>query len=87
MWVADLLLLGRGRMALPKPTAENYERLYPGTGVGEAQAQERMERKVFKAESRQLRRTGRNRGIVVPDCAYTRSLEERRAAQSNPEKE
>lgn len=66
-------------MPLPKPTAENYERLYPQTGVGEAQAQERMERKVFNAERAQLRRTGRNRGIVVPDCPYTRSLAERDA--------
>lgn len=63
-------------MPLPKPTAENYERLYPQTGVGEAQAQERMERKVFKAERARDIRTGRNRGIVVPDCAYFRNREE-----------
>jgi hypothetical protein len=62
-------------MALPKPTAENYHRLHPDTGVGDAQAQERMERKVFTAESKQLRRTGRNRGIVVPDCPYFRNKE------------
>jgi len=57
-------------MPLPKPTADNYERLYPETGVGEAQAQERMERKVFKAEPGQHLRTGRNRGIVVPRIPY-----------------
>lgn len=62
-------------MALPKPTAENYERLYPQTGIGDAQKQERMERKVFKAETRQLRRTGRNRGIVVPELPYQREKE------------
>ena len=57
-------------MALPKPTAENYERLHPETGISDAQKQERMERKVFKAESAQHRRTGRNRGIVVPRIPY-----------------
>jgi hypothetical protein len=57
-------------MPLPKPTAENYHRRYPDTGVSDAQAQERMERKVFKAEQRQHRRTGRNRGIVVPRIPY-----------------
>lgn len=62
-------------MSLPKPTAEAYERLHPGTGVSAAQAQERMERKVFNAERSTLRRTGRNRGIVVPDCAYFRAKE------------
>lgn len=51
-------------MSLPKPTADNYHRLHPQTGVGDAQAQERMERKVFKAEHQQNLRTGRNRGVV-----------------------
>ena len=69
-------------MSLPKPTAENYERLYPATGIGDAQKQERMERKVFKAETRQLRRTGRNRGIVVPELPYQR---EKEAGDARPE--
>lgn len=46
--------------------AEQYEKMYPNTGCSEAQKQERMERLNFKEEARTLRRTGRNRGIVVP---------------------
>lgn len=46
--------------------ADRYERLYPETGIPDAQKQERMERILFKREARQGRRTGRNRGIVVP---------------------
>lgn len=51
-------------MSLPKPTADNYERAFPSTGISDAQKQERMERKVFKAERVQDVRTGRNRGVV-----------------------
>lgn len=46
--------------------ADRYERLYPATGCSEAQKEERMERLDFKAERQSLRRTGRNRGIIVP---------------------
>ena len=46
--------------------AEQYETKYPGTGCSEAQKQERMERELFKSERLTLRRTGRNRGIIVP---------------------
>ncbi len=46
--------------------AEQYEQKYPNTGCSEAQKQERMERLNFKEEARTLRRTGKNRGIVVP---------------------
>lgn len=46
--------------------AQRYERLYPETGCSEAQKEERMERIDFKAERTHMRRTGRNRGIVVP---------------------
>lgn len=45
--------------------AERYERRCPGVRIPEAQKQERQERFEFKAERRQLRRTGRNRGIVL----------------------
>lgn len=46
--------------------ADQYEKLYPETGIPEAQKEERMERILFKQEGRSLRRTGRTRGIVVP---------------------
>lgn len=46
--------------------ADEYERRFPGTGVGEAQAAERMERINFKEDGRTHRRTGRTRGIIVP---------------------
>jgi hypothetical protein len=46
--------------------AERYEKRYPGTGCSEAQKEERMERMDFKEEARSLRRTGRNRGVVIP---------------------
>jgi hypothetical protein len=52
--------------------AERYERRMPGTGVPEAQKQERQERHEFKQERREHRRTGRNRGIVVPADAWDR---------------
>lgn len=50
--------------------AERYERTYPGTGIPDAQKQERMERIDFKAERANLRRTGRNRGIVVGELPW-----------------
>lgn len=46
--------------------ATRYEQRYPDTGVPDAQKQERMERIDFKTERRSHRRTGRQRGIVVP---------------------
>lgn len=46
--------------------AERYEKAFPGTGCPEAQKQERQQRIDFKRERASLRRTGRNRGIVVP---------------------
>ena len=46
--------------------AERYERIYPETGIPEAQKEERMDRMQFKHETAQLRRTSRNRGIIVP---------------------
>lgn len=56
--------------------SEQYERRFPGTGVGEAQAEERQERAEFKEESRTLRRTGRNRGIIVPELPWLRGEEQ-----------
>ena len=52
--------------------ADRYERLYPGTGIGDAQKQERMERLDFKSEVQTLRRTGRNRGVVIPELPWKR---------------
>lgn len=45
--------------------AERYEHAFPGTGIPEAQKEERQERIDFKNERRSLSRTGRNRGIVI----------------------
>lgn len=52
--------------------ALRFERRYPGTGCPEGQKEERIERLEFKEERQALRRTGRNRGIVVPDLPYRR---------------
>jgi hypothetical protein len=52
--------------------ARRYERRYPETGCSEAQKEERMDRLDFKEDVAAGRRTMRNRGIVVPDCAYFR---------------
>lgn len=46
--------------------ARRYESLYPDTGCPEAQKEERMDRLDLKREKQELRRTTRNRGIVVP---------------------
>lgn len=56
--------------------ADEYERRYPGTGVGEAQAAERMERIRFKEERQTGIRTGRNRGIVVPALPWMTTKKE-----------
>lgn len=55
--------------------AAAYERLYPDTGIPEAQKEERMERLVFKDEARSLRRTSRTRGIVVPELPWLRDTD------------
>lgn len=57
-------------MAADKAAA--YERLYPGTGIPEAQKEERMERLTFTDERQSLRRTSRTRGIVVPELPWLR---------------
>jgi hypothetical protein len=52
----------------------------PGTGLPEAQKEERQERAEFKNEPRTLQRTGRNRGIVVSgDCPWLKQLEKERS--------
>lgn len=43
-----------------------YERRYPGVEIPAAHKEERMERELFKEERRTLRRSGRNRGVVIP---------------------
>lgn len=45
--------------------ADQYERRYPGALTDEAQKQERMERELFKEERLSLRRSNRNRGVVI----------------------
>ena len=57
---------------MARDLAAEYERRYPGAVSDPAQKQERMERELFKEERRSLRRTGRNRGIVVPELPYRR---------------
>lgn len=54
---------------------EEYRRRFPETGVPAAQEQERAERLAFKQERRSLRRTGRTRGVVVPDLPWHRDKE------------
>lgn len=56
-----------GRVSASK--ADRYEALYPGTGIPEAQKEERMERLDLKAEVASHRRSNRLRGIVVPGGA------------------
>lgn len=57
---------------MARDLAAQYESRYPGTGVPPDQAQERMERILHREERSTLRRTGRNRGIVVPALPWTR---------------
>lgn len=44
--------------------AERYEKRYPGTGIPDAQKEERQQRLDFKAERATHARTARNRGVV-----------------------
>lgn len=46
--------------------ADKYERMYPDTGIPDAQKQERMERIEFKQAAASGRRSMRTRGIIVP---------------------
>ncbi|MDP3937553.1 MAG: hypothetical protein Q8R92_05380 [Deltaproteobacteria bacterium] len=57
--------------------AREYERRWPGTGIPDAQKQERMERRLFYGEQSSLRRTGRTRGIVIPELPWERKENER----------
>lgn len=57
------------------PKAQRYERLYPETGATESQKEERMERMDFSNEAKTGRRTGRNRGIVIPELPWHREKE------------
>lgn len=60
--------------------AREYERRYPDTGCPEAQKQERMERIAHREERDSLRRTGRNRGIIVPALPWLDEVREGVAA-------
>lgn len=55
--------------------AEKYERLHPGASSDESQRAERWERLAFKEERQTGRRTGRNRGVVIPDLPWKREDE------------
>ena len=66
---SHLSRVGAGGRVRPDSKADRYERLYPGTGIPEAQKEERMERLDLKAEVASHRRSNRLRGIVVPACA------------------
>jgi hypothetical protein len=57
------------------PAARAYEAHAPQTGVPEAQAEERAQRRAFQQEARQHRRTGRTRGIIVPELPWLRDKE------------
>lgn len=59
-------------MADESKLAQRYERLYPGTGCPEGQKEERMQRIDFDRERAERRRTGRSRGIVVPELPWLR---------------
>lgn len=45
--------------------ARAYESRYPGTGIPEAQKEERMDRLSFREERQAGHRTMRNRGVVL----------------------
>jgi len=53
--------------------AQEYERLYPDAVGDESKRAERMDRLAFKDERQTGRRTGRTRGIVVPDIPWKES--------------
>lgn len=59
---------------MARDLAAEYERRYPGAVSDSAQKEERMERELFKQERRDLRRTGRNRGIVVPELPWQKGV-------------
>lgn len=50
--------------------AKEYERLYPGAIADESQRAERGERLAFQEERQTLRRTTRQRGVVVPSLPW-----------------
>jgi hypothetical protein len=52
--------------------ARRYDAEHPGVGIETAQKEERQERREFHRERASLRRTGRSRGIVVPDLPWLR---------------
>ena len=49
---------------------EAYDRRYPGVDISDNQKEEREQRLRFKEETRALKRTTRNRGIIVPDLPW-----------------
>lgn len=69
-------------MSDESPKAREYESRYPGTGIPEAQKEERMERLTFKEERQSLCRTMRNRGVTFAgiDNPWLNSLERERTA-------
>lgn len=57
--------------------ARRYDASTPGVGISTAQKEERQERREFKHERASLRRTGRTRGIVIPELPWQRKETER----------
>lgn len=45
--------------------ARAYDARYPGTGIPEAQKEERLDRELFREEQQAGHRTMRNRGVVL----------------------
>jgi hypothetical protein len=50
-----------------------YDNRYPGVDISDAQTVERQQRIDFKSERRTHGRTGRNRGIIVPELPWRRN--------------
>lgn len=57
--------------------AAQYERLYPGAASDEGQRAERMDRLAFKEERQSHRRTGRQRGVLIPALPWRDEEDER----------
>ena len=49
-----------------------YDATYGDPGIPEAQREERQQRLEHKAERRSNRRTGRTRGVLIPELPWKR---------------
>jgi cyclopropane fatty-acyl-phospholipid synthase-like methyltransferase len=55
--------------------ARAYDARVPGVDIPAAQKAERQERVEFREERRTHRRTGRTRGIIVPELPWKRETQ------------